>query len=92
MAVGTSLISSGAVASSTAATRAAGARTTKGPYNFLFILTGQERYFRQGESPRTTHCRHTSVWQNGGSCSRTTRSIPACALPRARCFTTAVGS
>src|SRR5215510_13530155 len=38
MTVGTSLIS--------------GAQTAKAPYNFLFILTDQERNFRPGELPR----------------------------------------
>ena len=52
MAMGASLISSAAVTSSTAAARAAGAQGTNGPYNFLFILTDQERYFRPGELPQ----------------------------------------
>jgi arylsulfatase len=31
--------------------KAAAAPANKGPYNFLFILTDQERYFRRGELP-----------------------------------------
>jgi hypothetical protein len=32
--------------------RAEGGNTTGGPYNILFILTDQERYFRPGELPK----------------------------------------
>jgi len=52
MAVGTSLISSAAVSSTTAAPDARAAQSKNGPYNFLFILTDQERYFRPGELPQ----------------------------------------
>src|SRR5262245_21768161 len=38
------------IADSTAAPRAA-AKAPQGPYNILFILTDQERYFRAGELP-----------------------------------------
>ncbi len=52
MAVGTSLIAGGAAATAPAAAspRAAGSGTA--PYNILFILTDQERYFRAGELPK----------------------------------------
>jgi arylsulfatase len=51
MALGTSVLGSGAVVSAPAAPRAEGATHMSGPYNFLFILTDQERYFRPGELP-----------------------------------------
>jgi arylsulfatase len=51
MAAGTSLIGGGAVMSAPAEQRAAGTMTADRPYNFLFILTDQERYFRPGELP-----------------------------------------
>jgi arylsulfatase len=38
-----------------AATQASGASAPAGPYNILFILTDQERYFRPGELPRDFH-------------------------------------
>ncbi|HNR95221.1 MAG TPA: sulfatase-like hydrolase/transferase [Kiritimatiellia bacterium] len=41
-------VAAGAAASS----RAKPARTVGGPYNILFILTDQERYFRPGELPK----------------------------------------
>ncbi len=52
MAAGTSLLGSGVSVSAPEAPRAAGSRAANGPYNFLFILTDQERYFRPGELPR----------------------------------------
>src|SRR5215510_12821952 len=39
-------------ASAASETRAQGANISRGPYNILFILTDQERYFRPGELPR----------------------------------------
>lgn len=45
---GSSEASAKAAAGSSGALKAAGS----GPYNFLFILTDQERYFRPGELPR----------------------------------------
>ena len=52
MAVGTSLISSAAVSPTTADSDARATQSKKGRYNFLFILTDQERYFRPGELPQ----------------------------------------
>ena len=52
MAAGTSLIGSGAVASTGATGSAAAAKSASGPYNVLFILTDQERYFGPDELPR----------------------------------------
>ena len=51
IAPGTSGSGSGAAVSAAAAPRGETA-SAKGPYNFLFILTDQERYFRPGELPR----------------------------------------
>ncbi len=52
MAVGTGLIGGGTAASATAPASPQSAGSAKGPYNVLFILTDQERYFRPGELPR----------------------------------------
>lgn len=41
-----------AAAGAAASSRAKPARTVGGPYNILFILTDQERYFRPGELPK----------------------------------------
>ena len=51
MAAGTSLIGSGAGAPAPATGSAAAAKSARGPYNILFILTDQERRFRPGELP-----------------------------------------
>ena len=40
------------IADATAAAPRAAGKGPQGPYNILFILTDQERYFRQGELPR----------------------------------------
>src|SRR5262245_36019730 len=40
------------IADATAAPRRTAANAPQGPYNILFILTDQERYFRPGELPR----------------------------------------
>ena len=51
-ALGTSGSGSGAAVSAASAPPTEGAASRRGPYNFLFILTDQERYFRPGELPR----------------------------------------
>ena len=51
-ALGTSGSGSGAAVSAASAPRTEGAVSRRGPYNFPFILTDQERYFRPGELPR----------------------------------------
>jgi arylsulfatase len=51
MALGTSLHAGGAVVSANASQLARGTKSASGPYNFLFILTDQERFFRPGELP-----------------------------------------
>jgi arylsulfatase len=51
MALGTSRLGSGAAVSGAAAPRTGAAKPANGPYNLLFILTDQERYFRPGELP-----------------------------------------
>jgi arylsulfatase len=43
--------SGAAVSTVAAAPRSTGTTTANGPYNFLFILTDQERHFRPGELP-----------------------------------------
>jgi arylsulfatase len=50
--VGTGLFGSAASEAATSQTASAPARTAGGPYNILFILTDQERYFRPGELPK----------------------------------------
>jgi arylsulfatase len=52
IAPGTSGFGSGAAVSAAATHRSEGAASAKRPYNFLFILTDQKRYFRPGELPR----------------------------------------
>ena len=42
----------GSIADATAAAPRAAGKAPQGPYNILFILTDQERYFRPGELPR----------------------------------------
>ena len=45
----------------------------KGPYNFLFILTDQERFFRPGElpdAPRRHRRRLGSEWRDHGALKR----------------------
>jgi hypothetical protein len=49
MAAGTSVIGSGAAASAPYGKRRS-SKSASGPYNVLFILTGQERYLRPGGS------------------------------------------
>jgi arylsulfatase len=50
--VGTGLLGSAASEAATSASATAPARTAGGPYNIVFILTDQERYFRPGELPK----------------------------------------
>jgi arylsulfatase len=50
--VGTSLFGSAASEAATNPSATAPAKTAGGPYNILFILTDQERYFRPGELPK----------------------------------------
>ena len=49
---GTSLFENGTALAATSSGRPAGNKTPGGPYNILFILTDQERYFRPGELPK----------------------------------------
>ena len=50
--VGTSLFASDAALAATVPASASAAKSARGPYNILFILTDQERHFRQGELPK----------------------------------------
>ena len=49
--IGTSVLGSGPASAAASTARAETAKTAGGPYNILFILTDQERYFRPGELP-----------------------------------------
>jgi arylsulfatase A-like enzyme len=49
---GTSAFGSGTASAAAGPSRAEAAKTAGGPYNILFILTDQERYFRPGELPK----------------------------------------
>src|SRR5262245_51616012 len=48
----TSLFAAAAAPASGATPRVDGSKAVGGPYNILFILTDQERFFRPGELPR----------------------------------------
>jgi arylsulfatase A-like enzyme len=50
--VGTSLFGSAASQAATSPSATAPGKNAGGPYNILFILTDQERYFRPGELPK----------------------------------------
>ena len=49
--MGTSLLGSAASEAATSPSATAAGKSAGGPYNILFILTDQERYFRPGELP-----------------------------------------
>ena len=51
-AAGMNLLGSGSASAAVAKAGPEGFRTAGGPYNILFILTDQERFFRAGELPR----------------------------------------
>jgi arylsulfatase len=50
--IGTGLLGSSPASAAAGTARAETARTAGGPYNILFILADQERYFRPGELPK----------------------------------------
>ena len=50
--LGTSLFDNGTALAATSSGHPGGNKTPGGPYNILFILTDQERYFRPGELPK----------------------------------------
>jgi arylsulfatase len=50
--LGPNVFGSGAASAAGGAPRAEAAESSSGPYNILFILTDQERYFRRGELPK----------------------------------------
>jgi arylsulfatase len=53
--LGSSVLGSGIAAAATDQPRAETRKTAAGPYNILFILTDQERFFRPGELPKDYH-------------------------------------
>jgi hypothetical protein len=64
MAVGAGLFSSTAAVSAAASPRAEATKSATGPYNFLFVLTDQERYFRQSELPTNYLLRGRQLFQH----------------------------
>ena len=64
--VGASLFGSAATQAATSPSGTARGKTAGGPYNILFILNDQERYFRPGELPMLCRAFSASGLQGNG--------------------------
>ena len=61
LALGTGVLGSAVGLADSARAKAASAKADGGPYNILFIVIDQERYFHSGEHPAEAGCRVLAV-------------------------------